>query len=99
MAMDERLEKYLKKAKRQAKEYLRKKRGYKTKEEKKAFRIAEKLRVQAWKESLAALDGKERAYQLKAYNAYRSVVDMKLRLAVGGVLVLILAVLALVVLL
>lgn len=99
MAMDERLEKYIKKAKRLAKEYLRKRRGYKTKEEKKAFRIAEKLRVQAWKDSLAALDEAERARQLKAYSAYRAVVDMKLRLAVGGAAVLVIAALALIILL
>lgn len=82
--MDERLNKYIKKAKKLAKEYLYKKRGYKTKEEKKAFRIAEKLRVQAWKESLSALDAGEREAQLKAYKAYRAVIELKLRLAGAG---------------
>lgn len=95
--MDERLKKYIKKAKRQAKEYLRKKRGYKTKEEKKAFRIAEKLRIQRWKESLSALDENERAFQLKAYSAYRAVVDFKLRLILGGALAFALVVIALIV--
>ena len=84
--MDERLEKYKRKAKRKAREYLIIKRSYKTKEEKKAFRIAEKLRVQVWLESLAALDAEEREVQLKAYKVYRATLEMKQRIITAAVL-------------
>ena len=78
--MDRRQEQYIKTARKQAKEYLNKKRGYKTRQEKKAFKIAEKLRIQNWKESLSALDSTERALRLRAFRAYRRAVNLKPRL-------------------
>jgi len=47
--MDKREKYYKKIAKSKAKEYLRKKKTYRTKEEKKAFKIAENFRINQWK--------------------------------------------------
>lgn len=61
---------YKKAAGMKAKEYLRNKRKYKTKEEKKAFRLAEKFRISQWRKGLEKLDAQERAAQLKAFRYY-----------------------------
>ena len=61
---------YKKTAKMKAKEYLRNKRKYKTKEEKKAFRLAEKFRLSQWRKGLEKLDAQEKAAQLKAFGYY-----------------------------
>ena len=55
-----------------AKEYLRNKRKYKTKEEKKAFRLAEKFRISQWRKTLEKLDSQEKAAQLKAFRYYNT---------------------------
>lgn len=61
---------YKKAAKAKAKEYLRNKRGYKTREEKKAFRLAEKFRIKQWRTELDKLDAQERREQLGAFRYY-----------------------------
>lgn len=97
--MDRQYEQYIKTAKKRAKEYLRLKRGFKTPEEKKAFKIAEKLRIQAWKAGLEALPADERAAQLRAFSTYRGRVYLKLRLIALGLLMLAVLVSALIILL
>lgn len=87
MNATERLYKITAKAK--AKNYLREKRRYKTKEEKKAFRLAEKFRINQWRKGLDVLDTVERAAQLKAFRYYKLRRNMLFVLA--GVLVLVLA--------
>ena len=62
---------YKKKAKETAAAFLREKRGYVTAEEKRAFKLAVKLRRQYWRESLNALDADERNAQLRAYRIFR----------------------------
>ena len=52
--MDARDRRYIKEAKERAKTYAAIKRGYATPEEKKAFKIAERLRRADWMNSLAA---------------------------------------------
>lgn len=54
-----------------AKAYLAIKRGYKTPQEKKAFKIAESLRRRDWEESIAALPEAERRAQLRAFGAFK----------------------------
>lgn len=82
---------YKKTAKAKAKNYLREKRRYKTKEEKKAFRLAEKFRINQWRKGLDELDTVERAAQLKAFRYYNIRRNMLFVLAGGLVLVLALA--------
>lgn len=56
----------------QAEAYLNRKRGYVTPQEKKAFRIAEKLRHGYWLESLSGLNADERRAQLCGYRIFRT---------------------------
>ena len=70
--MDARDRRYIKEAKERAKTYAAIKRGYATPEEKKAFRIAEKLRRADWMNSLAALDADERRARLRAFRAFKT---------------------------
>lgn len=80
---------YKKTAKAKAKNYLREKRRYKTKEEKKAFRLADKFRINQWRKGLDELDTVERAAQLKAFRYYN--IRRNLLFVLAGVLVLVLA--------
>ena len=80
---------YKKTAKAKAKNYLREKRRYKTKEEKKAFRLAEKFRINQWRKGLDELDTVERAAQLKAFRYY--MLRRNVLFVLAGVLVLVLA--------
>ena len=70
--MDLRDRSYIKEAKERAKAYAAIKRGYTTPEEKKACRIAERLRHAAWMDGLAALDADERLARLRAFRAFRT---------------------------
>lgn len=70
--MDAREKRYLKIAKTKAKDHLRKKKTYKSKEQKKAFKIAENFRIKEWKKTLSAMDKSEAAAQLRAFKTYRS---------------------------
>lgn len=94
--MDAREKRYKKIAKTKAKEYLRNKKGYKTKAEKKAFKIAERFRIKEWKKSLSALDETELAFQMKAFKTYRSRINL-VRNLVFAVVALLLVVVMLVV--
>lgn len=69
--MDARDRLYKKKAAAIARQYAEIKRGYATPEEKKAFKIAEKLRREAWERSILALDEGERLAQRKAFAAFK----------------------------
>lgn len=82
---------YKKTAKAKAKNYLREKRRYKTKEEKKSFRLAERFRINQWRKGLDELDTVEKAAQLKAFRYYNIRRNMLFVLAGGLVLVLALA--------
>jgi len=97
--MDAREKKYIKIAKTRAKEYLRKKKSYKTKAEKKAFRIAEKFRIKEWKSSLAGVDKAEYSAQMKAFKAYRGRINLIRNLVLTGLCLLALVVMLLIVLL
>lgn len=97
--MDAREKKYIKIAKTRAKEYLRKKKDYKTKAEKKAFRIAEKLRIKEWKNSLAGMDKAEHSAQMRAFKAYRGRINLIRNLIFAGLCLLVLVVMLLIVLL
>ena len=70
--MDARDRRYIKEAKERAKTYAAIKRGYTTPEEKKAFRIAERLRRADWMNSLAALEADERRARLRAFRAFKT---------------------------
>ena len=83
--MDTREKRYKKIAKTKAKEYLRNKKGYKTKAEKKAIKIAEKFRIKEWEKSLSALGKAEFDAQMKAYKAYRSRINLIRNLIFTGV--------------
>ena len=96
--MDAREKKYIKIAKTRAKEYLRKKKGYKTKAEKKAFRIAEKFRIKEWKSSLAAMDKAERDAQISAFKVYSGRINFVRNLILAGVCLVVIAVLLIVLL-
>lgn len=69
--MDARDRRYIKEAKERAKTYAAIKRGYAMPEEKKAFKIAEKLRRADWMNSLAALEADERRARLRAFRAFK----------------------------
>lgn len=62
---------YKRKAASRAREYAAMKRGYVTREEKRAFQIAEKLRREEWRSGLAALDAGERAARLRAFGVFK----------------------------
>ena len=79
---------YKKIAAQKAKEYIRNKRRYKTKAEKKAFKIAEKYRIGEWKATLCTLAPDERAARMKAYRYYKFRVNMLLVLISLGVFAL-----------
>ena len=81
-----------------AKEYLRNKRKYKTKAEKKAFRLAEKFRIDQWRKELEKLDAGEKAARLKAFRYY-NIKRNFLPLLICGALLLALLLAALIVLL
>lgn len=70
--MDARDRRYRKEAEERARAYAAIKRGYRAPEEKKAFRIAEKLRRAEWMDSLAALDEGERRARLRAFRVFRT---------------------------
>lgn len=61
----------------QAKAYLVIKRGYKTPQEKKAFKIAERLRRRDWEESISALPEEERRARLRAFGAFKRQVFLR----------------------
>lgn len=69
-----------------AKEYLINKRRYKTKEEKKAFRLAEKFKINEWRENLEKLDAHEKKAQLRAFRYYNIRRNLLRILACGAVL-------------
>lgn len=81
-----------------AKEYLRNKRKYKTKAEKKAFRLAEKFKLDQWRSQVEKLDAQEKAAQLKAFRHYNIRRNL-LPLIIGGALLTLISILALIVLL
>lgn len=54
-----------------ATEYADVKRGYKTAQEKRAFKLAEDARRAEWRESLTGLDEAERRAQLKAFSYFK----------------------------
>lgn len=86
---------YRKTALKMAKEYLWNKRRYKSKEEKKAFKLAEKFRLSKWQQSLDSLPADERQAQLRAYKTYCAKVNFvrNLIIAAATVSVLIIALL------
>jgi len=90
--MDAREKRYKKIAKTKAKEYLRNKKGYKTKAEKRAFKIAERFRIKEWKKSLSALDKTELDAQMKAYKTYRFRINLIRTLIFAGVALLLVVV-------
>ena len=90
--MDTREKRYTKIAKNKAREYLRKKKTYKTRQEKKAFRIAEKFRINQWKKSLSGMEASEAAAQLKAFKVYRSRIDLLRNLILLGVFTVVLVI-------
>lgn len=69
--MDARDRLYRKKAVSMARQYAAIKRGYITPEEKKAFKIAEKMRRDEWEKSLAAFDADERRARSKAFSTFK----------------------------
>lgn len=81
-----------------AKEYLINKRRYKTKEEKTAFRIAERFRVNEWREKIYKLDAQERQAQLKAFRYYRLRINL-IPLLIGCAVLALMLIAALIVLL
>lgn len=76
--MNARNRRYKKEAAARAKEYVALMHGYAGPQEKKAFKIAEKLRYNYWVESLAALPADEKRARLRAYRQFR------LRVFFGG---------------
>lgn len=76
--MNARDRRYKKEAAARAKEYVALMHGYAGSQEKKAFKIAEKLRYNYWLESLAALSADEKRARLRAYRQFR------LRVFLGG---------------
>lgn len=71
---DARERRYTKEAKERAKAYLVIKRGYVGAQEKKAFKIAERLRRRDWVESLSALPDDEREARLRAFAVFKRAV-------------------------
>ena len=69
--MDTRGRHYKKEADARAREYLAAKRGYITKEEKKAFAIASRLRRECWLDSRDGLEADEKRSRLRAYRRFR----------------------------
>lgn len=92
-AMDTKERQYRKIAKTKAKEYLRNKKGYKTKAEKKAFKIAEKFRINQWKKSLTTMDEREARARMKAFRVYKARIHLVRRLILAGTALLTAAVL------
>lgn len=71
---DARERRYEKEARERAKAYLVIKRGYVGAQEKKAFKIAERLRRRDWVDSLAALPEDERSARLRAFAVFKRAV-------------------------
>lgn len=88
--MNSRDKKYKKIAKTRAKEYLRKKKTYKTKEEKRAFKIAEKLRLKEWEASLSSLEKNEAEARIKAFRTYRFRINLIRNLIFIGIALIVL---------
>lgn len=62
---------YKQAAEKAAIEYAELKRGYKTAQEKRAFKLAEAARRDEWRAGLAALDEGERRARLKAFAVFK----------------------------
>lgn len=62
---------YKQAAEKAAVEYTEVKRGYKTAQEKRAFKLAEDARRAEWRASLAELDEAERRARLKAFGQFK----------------------------
>lgn len=71
---DARERRYTKEAKERAKAYLVIKRDYALAQEKKAFKIAERLRRRDWVESLSTLPDDERDARLRAFTVFKRAV-------------------------
>ena len=77
-----------------AKKYRREKRRYKTSVEKKALKIAEKLRKSYFMEELNELNEAERKTALTAYRVFRFRVELKRNLLVCGIVIALLSIIA-----
>lgn len=96
--MDKREKYYKKIAKSKAKEYLRKKKTYRTKEEKKAFKIAENFRINQWKKSLSLMESAEARMQSMAFKVYKSRINLVRNLILSAAVIIVLIVLLIVLL-
>ncbi|MGI5976420.1 MAG: hypothetical protein ACOX68_01815 [Candidatus Limivicinus sp.] len=73
--MEAREKLYAREAKARAEKFLREKKGYRSREEKKALKIARGLKLGYWKESLEKLDEAEKLAQIKARRIYKNRVN------------------------
>ncbi len=83
----------------QAKDFIKEKKGYTTKEEKKAYRIAIRQRKKAWLKALEAMEPQQQKAERKRARRFWAMVYKKQLLIAGAAVLLLLALLLLIIIL